>query len=238
MKLSENFVEVLKNFASINSGLIIKPGNVIRTISQNKTILARAVVDETFENEFGIYDLNKLLALLSLNKSALEVEIENESFVFLGLNGKGKIRQRFTDTKFIMGPPSKELKIEKFNVDLTLTQEIFDWVFNVSSILKCPNIVVAGEAGENITISAVDVKGEVVDSASVELGTVASANFKAVFKIDNLKVIPGEYTVQISKVGVSLFTHKTKKLQYWISIESKQSSFDAPQLLEEGVVGA
>ena len=226
MKLSENFVEVLKNFAGINSGLVFKPGNVLRTISSNKAILAQAEVEETFENEFGIYDLNKMLALLSLNKSAgPELVIEKEALAYGGLNGKGRIKQRFTDPKLILAPPNKNINIPKYDVQFQLSKEVFDWVFNVSSILKCPNIVVSSEGGE-ITINAVDVKGEVVDTADVDVEGESDKKFKAVFKIDNLKVLPGDYQVEIAAVGVSRFTHKTRKLTYWVAIEAASSSFE------------
>lgn len=225
MKLSESFIEVLKNFADINNGIVIKPGSVLRTISSNKTILAEAHVDEVFETEFGIYDLHKTLALLSLNKAAPEVQITGDSLVYIGLNGKGKIKQRFTDAKLINSPPNKSINIAKFDVTFKLPVEVFDWIFNVSSILKCPHIVVEG-SDDAITLNAVDVKGEVVDSADVSLeGEFSVKEFKAVFKIENLKVLPGEYTVEVSSAGVSKFTHKTKKLTYWVSIEQASSKF-------------
>jgi hypothetical protein len=228
MKLSENFVEVLKNFSSINTGIVFKPGNTLRTISSNKAILAQAEVDETFESEFGVYDLNKLLALLSLNKGGTpEVEVGNEALVFIGLGGKGKIKQRFTDTKLIMSPPNKNINIANWDVKFQLTQEVFDWIFDVSSILKCPNIVVEGKNGV-ITVNAMDVKGEIVDDANVVVpgdDSNTDKDFKAVFKIDNLKVLPGSYTVEIAAAGVSKFTHATKKLTYWVAIEAASSSF-------------
>ena len=40
MKLNENTLTVLKNFASINSGLVIRKGKVQRTISPDETVLA------------------------------------------------------------------------------------------------------------------------------------------------------------------------------------------------------
>lgn len=226
MKLSGNFVEVLKNFSTINSGIVFKPGNVIRTISQNKTILAQAEVEETFDTEFGIYDLTRLLALLSLNKQSPEIEIEKESLVYIGLGGKGKIRQRFTDIKLISQPPESAIPMKTVDVELELKQEIFDWVFNVSSILKCPHIVIQATKGEKVTINALDVKGEIVDSAYVTLDVVSDKNFKVVVKNENIKVIPGTYNVKISKSGFALFTHSVKKLQYWIAIEGKNSSFE------------
>jgi hypothetical protein len=39
MKLSENTINILKNFSTINKAIEIKPGNVISTISPSKTVI-------------------------------------------------------------------------------------------------------------------------------------------------------------------------------------------------------
>jgi len=224
MILSNDFVEVLKNFSTINSGLVVKPGSTLRTISSNKTVLAEAHVDEVFEREFGIYDLNKTLGLLSLNKDKNEVAIEPEQLVFPGLKGRGKVNQRFTDPKLIMTPPAKNINVPAYDVKFDLDADVFDWLLEVSSILKCPNIAVQSSGGD-ITINAVDVKDEVVDSAEYPVNGTSATPFKAVFKIDNIKAQPGAYTVEISKLGVSKFTHKTKKLTYWIAVEAGSTTW-------------
>jgi len=66
IKLSKKTREILKNFASINSNILVNPGNVITTISPVKNVLAEASVDETFDTQFGVWDLNKFLGTVSL----------------------------------------------------------------------------------------------------------------------------------------------------------------------------
>ena len=64
MKLSESTINVLKNFSNINSGMLIKSGNVIRTISKQQNVLGKATVTESFDSDFVIYDLNRFLGLV------------------------------------------------------------------------------------------------------------------------------------------------------------------------------
>jgi hypothetical protein len=71
----------------------------------------------------------------------------------------------------------------------------------------------------------VDVKGEVMDSAEYPVNGTSEKPFKAVFKIENIKAQPGAYTVEISKLGVSKFTHKTKRLTYWVALEAASSNW-------------
>lgn len=221
MKLSENTLSVLKNFASINSGIVVKPGKTLRTISSNKAILAEASVEETFPNEFGIYDLNKVLSVI--DKSSAEVEFEKE---FLSFKSVGNIRIRYTAAALIAAPPNKSINIPSYDVSFDLNSEILKWVFDMASILKCPNIVIKSDGdGGNINIWAMDVKGEIVDDATVSVGSTSETAFQAVVKVENLKVVPGAYKVEISSVGVSKFTNTAKNLTYWIAIEQASSKF-------------
>jgi hypothetical protein len=223
MKLSENTVTTLKNFASINQGLVIYPGNKLRTISSSKAILAEADIDETFKFEFGIYDLNKLLGVLTMTKGDQpEVKLEKEFISFTGLGGKAASRIRFTASNLILKPPTNSIKAT-YEIKFDLTAEILDWVFNVASVLKCPNVVVKGD-GKEVSLWAMDVKGEIVDDANVTVGKT-DREFSAALKIENLKLIAGAYTVEISSKGVSKFTSTNNKLTYWIALEQGHSKF-------------
>lgn len=223
MKLSENTLNVLKNFASINQGLVVKPGSTLRTISSNKAILAEATVEESFPNEFGIYDLNKMLGVISHSKAAPEVEFEKD---FLTCRSVGKVRLRYTPATLILTPPNKNINVASYDVNLTLGSEVLSWIFSTASILKCPNIVIKSDgAGQDINIWAMDVKGEIVDDASVKVEGEADSAFQAVLKVENLKILPGTYAVQISSAGVSKFTNSARNITYWIAIEQSSSSF-------------
>jgi hypothetical protein len=223
MKLSENTLDILKNFASLNQGIVIRPGNVLRTVSENKAVLAEATVEESFPNEFGIYDLHKLLSVVSSNKSSHDISFEKE---YLSFTSVGKIRIRYSDISHILAPPKKSIELPSVDVSLDFTSEIQNWIFSTAAILKAPNIVVKcnGE-GEDINILAMDVKGEIVDDASVKVNGESDTAFQAVFKVENLKILPGAYKVEISSSGVSKFTNESKNVSYWIAIEKGSSKF-------------
>jgi len=223
MKLSEQTVETLKNFASINQGIVIHPGNKLRTISSSKAILAEAEIDENFTFEFGIYDLNKLLGVLTMTKGETpEVKLEKEFISFKGLGGKSSSRIRYTASNLILKPPASGIKAN-YEIKFELKADVLDWLFNISSVLKCPNVVIEGD-GKEIVLRAMDVKGEIVDDASVEVGET-DRTFTAALKLENLKLIPGAYTVEISSKGVSKFTSESGKLVYWVALENGHSKF-------------
>ena len=78
MIISDETLNVLKNFASINPNLVFKPGQKLKTISEAKTILSSADIVEDFPVEFGVYDLNEFLAVYNLIDSP-ELEFEDKS---------------------------------------------------------------------------------------------------------------------------------------------------------------
>ena len=66
MKLSKTTIEVLKNFANINPNLMIKQGNRLATITAHKNVMSSVTIGETFPTDFGVYDLNEFLGVVSL----------------------------------------------------------------------------------------------------------------------------------------------------------------------------
>jgi hypothetical protein len=66
MRLTKETFSLLKNFAEINSNILIKPGSTIRTMSVGRNIYAEATIQEEFDTEVGIWDPNKFLGIISM----------------------------------------------------------------------------------------------------------------------------------------------------------------------------
>lgn len=229
MKLSDNTIEILKNFATINMGILIRPGSKLRTCSSTKVILAEAEIDEVFEKEIGVYDLNKFLSLLNMKKGNHEVDIEDKAFAFAGF-GSGKIRMRFTEPSLLVVPGNGTIT-DDIKVKFDINQDTLNWINNVASILRCPNIVIECDDTKSgdIILKAIDVTGAVTDDAFIKLDGKSAHLFKAVFKVENIKFIPGDYEIGI-QIGALKATNKNKKLKYWLAMETKSSSFNGKPL--------
>ena len=91
MQLSDKTLNLLKNFAGINQSILFKQGKTIRTISVMKNILAEVNVDEEFERDFGIYNLNEFLNAMSLYQDP-QLDFKNESYVSIR---EGKTRSKY-----------------------------------------------------------------------------------------------------------------------------------------------
>ena len=102
MKLSENTVGVLKNFSNINQNILVKEGDTLYTMSTMKNIIGQAKIEESFDRQFGIYDLNEFLGVMSLSKDADLVF--DESFVQVK-NGKSRVKYFFSDSSILVTIP-------------------------------------------------------------------------------------------------------------------------------------
>ena len=212
MRLSEQTVSLLKNFAGINQNIQFKAGNKLQTISAQKNILVDAEVPELFPSDFAIYDLNKMLGVMSLFQDP-ELEIGDKT-----MKGGGKVNYMFADPSMIVTPPEKELAFPEAEVAFTMTNADFSQTTKAAAMLGLPHVCVVGD-GSKITLGATDVNNSSSDDFVTEVGTT-DKNFCMVFKIENLKLFAGDYDVQITSKGISKFSHTSINLQYFIATES------------------
>ena len=212
MRLSEQTVSLLKNFAGINQNIQFKAGNKLQTISAQKNILVDAEVPELFPSDFAIYDLNKMLGVMSLFQDP-ELEIGDKT-----MKVGGKVNYMFADSSMIVTPPEKELTFPEAEVKFAMSNVDFSQTTKAAAMLGLPHVCVVGD-GSKITLGATDVNNSSSDDYVTEVGTT-DKNFCMVFKIENLKLFAGDYDVEITSKGISKFSHTSISLQYFIATES------------------
>lgn len=217
MKLSEKTLTVLKNFTTINQGLSIKSGNTIRTISKQQNVLARATVPDSFSDDAVIFDLNRFLGVVtSLDNPDVDINATEKKIVIK--SGVYKTVYGLSDESMIVAPPAKDLKVEKAEVNFSLTKDSFNQVMKLSGIMSLPNIAVVGN-GKKITFETSNVKDNESDTFSVDVGDTTD-KFKFIFNTENMKMIPGDYSVAISSKGIAHFKSTTDPIEYWVATES------------------
>ena len=210
MRLSKETVEVLKNFSGINQNILVKEGNQLRTISTMKNILAEADVSEVFPSEFGIYDLNEFLGVMSLADGA-ELNFDNDKYLLVN-GGSTVIKYMYSDPSILTTPP------EVFNppacdVTVDVSQRVLDKVLKASAVMQLPDVVFT-----NGKITATDLKNSTSNNFIEDLGT--NTEFEAHFKAENLKMVSGDYTVDISTTA-KISNWKGTVASYWIAMEAK-----------------
>jgi len=215
MKLSESTITILKNFASINQSILVKSGNKLRTISVMKNILAEAEVEETFEKDFAIYDLNQFLNGLSLHQEP-ELDFSNDSHVVIR-EGKRRVKYFFADPEVIVSPPEKEISLPSKDVCFQLEHSQLDKLKKAAAVYQLNDLSTIGEAGV-IRLVVRDKKNDTSNEYSIVVGET-DQEFVYNFKVENLKIIPTNYNVVISSKLLSQFTNEKYNIKYYIALE-------------------
>jgi hypothetical protein len=220
MKLSKETVGVLKNFASINGNLLIKEGSKLATISAQKNVMASITVPETFDSEFAIYDLNEFLGALSLFEDP-DLEFSEKSVRIK--QGNNSIRYYAADAGTLTIPPAKQIQLPSEDITFDLTAATLAMVQRTASVLHSADVSVVGD-GSKMKIVVADKKNAAANAYEVALSDT-DKSFKVNLKVDNLKMIPGNYSVAISNKKISRFQSSTSDLVYFVAVEA-DSTFE------------
>jgi len=218
MKLSENTINILKNFATINPSLLIHPGDMLTTMSPVKSIYAMANVEESFPKQCAIYELSKFLGITSLFK---EPELDFGDRQVKLVSGRQSVNYTYADPSMVVAPdPNKSINFPAADIEFSISQEELQRVVRATGVLGLPDIAVTGD-GLSILVTATDSKNPTADVFSIEVGQTDKI-FNMIFKGENIiKLISGNYNVMISSRGLSKWV--TDKVSYYVATEANSS---------------
>lgn len=221
MELTNFSMNVLKNFASINSNIVISPGNDITTISEAKNVLAQAKVSEEFSQGFGIYDLNEFLNVVGLVDGP-RLRFENEYVLVGDASGRAQIKYYFSDTEMLT-TPSKLITMPSTDVSFFLDQGTLNNLKRAASVLGHSQLVIEPSEGA-VKLSVVDIENSTSNGYAIDVdGEYEEEKFKFVLNITNLKMIAGDYNVSISSKLISEFKSTDNDLTYWVALEKSST---------------
>jgi len=226
MQLSNDTVDVLKNFSTINPNLVIEPGQKLKTISESKTVMASAEIVEDFPEQVGIYDLNEFLSVLNLIESP-DLDFKGK---FMNISGGSQFAQQvryyYANTE-ILTTPSKDIDMPEINVAFTLSEDILNKLKQASAVLGHNDLSFVGKDG-SIEAAIFDQKDNTSNTfmLNVESGNSITSEFNFDFNIGNLKLIPGDYFVSLSNAKISHWQNQNFPIEYYVALE-QTTSFNA-----------
>jgi hypothetical protein len=216
MKLSDNTLILLRNFAGINQSILVKKGNKLRTISIAKNILAEAKIIEDFPREFAIYDLNQFLNGLSLHQDP-DLDFSEDSYITIR-EGKRRVKYFYADPNVIISPPEKEIILPSKDVCFQLETGSLEKLVKAASVYQLPDISVIGDVGV-VRLVVRDKKNDTSNEYSIVVGET-EGQFTFNFKVENIsKIVSGAYDVVVSQKLLSQFTNTMHNISYWIALE-------------------
>ena len=221
MKLSNNTISVLKNYASINQNLVIKEGKELTTMSAMKNIIAKAEVEEEFPQEVAIYDLNEFLSCISLFQSP-NLEFES-TFVTITEENKPTTKMKyFYSDPSVVTTPSKMITMPSNEITFTLDSATLSNITKAAAVISSADLVLEKSNGTS-SLTVKDKKNDTANSYSMGVETQGEGNFSFFFKVENLKLVEGKYTVEISSKNISHMKNESIPIEYWIALEPESN---------------
>ena len=216
MKLSENTLNLLKNFSEINSNIVFNPGKTITTIAEAKNIVASATVAEEFPQQFGIYDLREFLSTLTLVANP-ELSFGEDSIT---IKDNTVSICYFYSAINVLTAPSKPVSMPNPEVTFILSEDTIEKIRRASAVLGHANFEIQGKNG-SIVIHITDTKNVSANKYSivVDENNSCKENFSFIMVITNLKMISGNYVMEISSKLISHLKHTTLPVEYYIALE-------------------
>ena len=225
MNLSENTVSVLKNYSTINQNLLIKPGKVLTTMSAMQNIVSRAEVEEDFPREMAIYDLNEFLSCLSLFANP-KLNFKENFVIMTETGSKGKSLKYWFSAPSVVTTTSKEVTMPSSELTFTLSNHILSNVTKAAAVIGAPDMVLTNSPAGNADLKVTDKKNDTANDYSIGDNIDSSdedANYKFWFKVENLKLLPGAYKVEVSSKKISHFKNTSVDIEYFIALEPESS---------------
>ena len=212
MKLSDNTISVLKNYSTINQNLMINMGSTLSTMSAMKNIVAQATVEETFEQDVAIYDLNEFLACMSLFQN-LDLDFQDD-FVIMKGESNNSLKYWYSDPS-VVTTVSKAIEMPQCEVNFTLSTEQLSTITKAAATIGAPDMVLEGG---NLRVT--DKKNDTANSYSMNLfEDTSGVDYKFWFKVENLKLMAGTYDVSVSSNKISNFKNTNADIEYFIALE-------------------
>lgn len=195
MKFDSKTIQVMKHMATIYEGLLIRPGSELATLSKPRSVYLCAEVPQVFEQEIGIGDLQRFFGVYSLFEDP-EMTIDGKSITLK--SGRKKLDYTLTRSDCIDAPPAgKKPVLSSEDVEVRVTKQNMVDVMKAAGALGMPEVAICSKDGK-LTFETFNGRNPTSDSFSVELGESETKDFKIAFRIENMKMIPGDYRVVLS----------------------------------------
>jgi len=228
LTLSTDTQLILKNFSGINSSILVREGNQLKTISVGENMIAQYECGEMFPQTFGIYDLPQFLSGLSLFGDSPSLVFDNTDYVTISGNGR-KCKYFFSDPEItIKSAPDRDVKFPGSDITFVITHGSFKALLDASGVYQLPDLKISS-TGNSITLSLCDKENDTTNSYEEVIDGKSTGDFENFYvKVESLRLYydlknnkkeTPLYEVSISSQLISQWKHVSLPLTYYIALE-------------------
>lgn len=222
MKLSKDTIAILKNFASINSGILLSQGKFIMTRAVNGTTYAEANIFDEIDFDVALYDLNSFLSILSLVSDDAEISMHTDGNIKIA-DTRSTVYWPAADKSTIVFP-NKPIQFPVASVITEIKAEDLQQLLRVSRGLQIDTIAITNKDGKIVIngYNKVEDSGLTRPKYSLTLTDYdGSNNFNFVINMANMKIQPGNYKVMLWGAGDKVAAKfESSQVSYVIAMEA------------------
>ena len=150
-----------------------------------------------------------------------DLKFEDNS-VLITEEGSSKSSTYWYSDPSVVTTPTKDITMPSNEVTFNLSGDTLSEIIRAASVIGAPDMVL-----ENGELKVTDKKNATANDYVDKLDVPDSdVNYKFWFKTENLKLLPGSYSVEVSSKKISKFTNSNIDINYFIALEP-ESSYDA-----------
>ena len=218
LTLTPQTSSVLKNFSTINSSIMIREGNVLKTISVGENMIAQYTSPETFPRTCGIYDLSQFLMGLSLFEDT-GLNFDNDEYVTIR-GGRRSAKYYFSDPEITLkSAPERDVRFPNADMEFSLSSEDLVQLQKASAVYSLPDLSFVSTEDGTVTLNLCDKENDTANAYTQEIQGTSTGAYELFLKVENLKLFPGDYSVKISSKLITEWRHTNLDLVYYIALE-------------------
>jgi hypothetical protein len=169
--------------------------------------------------DFAIYDLGQFLSGISLFSNPL-LEFDNENFVSIR-GGRQSARYFFSDPEITLkSAPEKNVNFPGTDLQFNLSGEDLIALQKASSVYSLPDLTFQSvEDSDEIKLILRDKENDTSNTYDITVAGSTTGTYTLDLKIENIRLLPGDYTVKVSQHLISEWTNTDVDLTYYIALE-------------------
>ena len=131
----------------------------------------------------------------------------------------------------VVTTPQKEVTMPECEITFTLESELLSDVQKAAAVIGAPDMVLEGMDLGTAVIKVTDKKNTTANDYAVQVDVNSedpdkNVPYKFWYKVENLKLLPGTYDVEVSSAKISFLKNTNVDISYFIALEP-ESSYDA-----------
>lgn len=218
MKLTKETLNILKNFSTLNNGIILKEGNILITKNITNVVYAEATLNQTIEQEIGIYDLNAFLGNMNLVGDDADISVDERTGDIRISNDRVKINYPSSSSAAIVSPKGR-VNAPASDVDYIVSNDDLKQIMKMSRHLQVSRLEFFPCDGRLMIRGWQEVdKEHPVEMFCLDMGEYTGTyDFHFFIRVDNMKLIDGDYKISFTRRKAAWL--QTEHVSYMIACE-------------------